>query len=305
MDRPGRSGAGSLAAGSTPRASARLAPWPREIGRFVRRKPLGGFAAALVVLVFVCGLFADLIAPHRYDQFDISQRLWGMSWQYPFGTDEQGRDVFSRVIYGARSSILVGFGAIAVSTVAAVGIGGVSGYYGGWFDMLAQRAVDVWLSFPGLIFVILVVSILSHSTLTLIFTIGSMLAAGASRIIRGAVMAIKGMPWIEASRAIGAGDLRILLVNLLPNLVPIIIVNASIQIGAVILLETTLSFLGFGPPPPFPSWGRMLQESQTQMQYHPNLAVFPGLAITLTVYAFNMFGDALRDLLDPYLRGRS
>ncbi len=305
MDGPGTPGAGTLASGSMPRASARRALRPREIGRLLRRKPLGAAAAGIIVLLLLCGIFADLIAPHRYDQFDISQRLLGMSWQHPFGTDEQGRDVFSRVIYGARSSILVGFGAIAVSTVVAVAIGVVSGYYGGWFDILAQRAVDVWLSFPGLIFVILVVSILSNGTSTLIVTMGSMLAAGASRIVRSAVIALKGVPWVEASRAIGAGDLRILLVNLLPNLVPIIIVNASIQIGAVILLETTLSFLGFGPPPPFPSWGRMLQESQTQMQYHPNLAVFPGLAITLTVYAFNMFGDALRDVLDPYLRGRA
>ncbi len=275
----------------------------RAVLRFARTKPLGAAGGVIVLALVLCGLLANEIAPYRYDHFDVSQGLEPPSGQHWFGTDEQGRDVFSRVIYGARSSILVGFGAVAIAAVISVALGLVSGFYGGWLDLGLQRLVDVWLAFPGVIFVILVVSVLSNSGATLVLTMGTLLAAGSSRIVRAAVLAIREMSWVEAARAAGAGDGRLVLRGLLPNVLPIVIVNASIQVGIVILLETTLSFLGFGPPPPFPSWGRMLSESQTQMLYHPNLALFPGLAITVTVYAFNIFGDALRDVLDPRLRG--
>jgi peptide/nickel transport system permease protein len=197
---------------------------------------------------------------------------------------------------------MVGFSVVAVATCLAVTIGTLSGYFGGWFDLVVQRFVDIWLSFPGLIFVIIVLAIFGSRDLTFILTLSLLLCAGSSRIIRSATIAVRNLPYIEAARSIGARQIHIVLVDLLPNLLPVIIVNASIRMGEVILLSSTLAFLGFGPPPPFPSWGRMLQESRTQMQYHPNLALFPGLAIVLTVYAFNMLGDALRDVLDPRLR---
>jgi peptide/nickel transport system permease protein len=268
----------------------------------LRRQPVGVLAGAVVLALIACGLFAGALAPYRYDDFDVSRRLLDPSAEHLFGTDEQGRDVFSRVLLGAQSTVMVGFSVVAVATCLAVTIGTLSGYFGGWFDLVVQRFVDIWLSFPGLIFVIIVLAIFGSRDLTFILTLSLLLCAGSSRIIRSATIAVRNLPYIEAARSIGARQIHIVLVDLLPNLLPVIIVNASIRMGEVILLSSTLAFLGFGPPPPFPSWGRMLQESRTQMQYHPNLALFPGLAIVLTVYAFNMLGDALRDVLDPRLR---
>ncbi len=280
-----------------------LRRWTRGPWRFARRKPLGAFGGVVILIVVLLGLFPGLVAPRRYDDFNIPERLLSPSLDHPFGTDNQGRDVFSRVIYGAQTTVKIGFGAVAVATLVATTIGIVSGYYGGKFDILLQRLVDIWMAFPGLIFIIFIISILSPSTLSLIVTIGLLFAAGSSRVIRSATLVIKQNPYVESARAIGCTNTRILLRHILPNVVPIIIIAASIQVGAAILLESSLSFLGYGTPPPFPSWGRMLNEAQRQMQEHPHLAVFPGLAIALTVYAFNMFGDALRDVLDPRLRG--
>lgn len=270
---------------------------------FVRQKPLGAFGGFVIILLILVAIFANQLAPYSYADFDVAQRLTGMSTTHFFGTDEQGRDVFSRVIYGSRITVYIGFGSVLVSTAIATLIGMVSGYFIGLFDLLVQRVIDIWMSFPGLIFVIFVVSIFSNQTPVLILTLGLLYAAGASRIVRSATIAIKDSQYVESARAVGANDVRILVHHILPNVVPIVIITASIQIGSIILLTASLSFLGFGPPPPFPSWGRMLQEAQQQMLYHPNLAVFPGLAIALAVYAFNMFGDAIRDVLDPHMRG--
>jgi peptide/nickel transport system permease protein len=269
---------------------------------FARREPLGAVTAAMIVILVFCAAFASVLAPYPYDAFDVSQRLLGPSAAHLFGTDEQGRDVFSRVLFGAQSSVLIGVTVVALATTLAVSVGTLSGYLGGWLDIGIQRFVDLWLSFPGLIFVILVVAIFGNNNLVFVLTLSLLLSAGSSRIIRSTAIVVRSQPYVEAARSLGAPQLRLVLLHILPNLVPVIIVNASIRMGEVVLLTSTLSFLGFGPPPPFPSWGRMLQESQTQMQYHPNLALFPGLAIVLTVYAFNMLGDALRDVLDPRLR---
>ena len=285
-----------------PRVS--LVPGPvREVVRFVQRKPLGALGGLIVLLLLLVALGAESLAPYSYDRISIRDRLDDPSPAYPFGTDEQGRDVYSRVIYGARTTVLVGLGATLVSVLIASTLGIVSGYYGGWFDILIQRVVDIWLAFPGLIFVLFVVSIFPRGTLTLVITIGVLFAAASSRVVRSATIALRESLFIESARATGVSDARILLRHIFPNVVPIVIITASIQIGGVILLEASLSFLGFGPPPPFPSWGRMLQEARSQMEYHPNLALFPGLAIALVVYAFNMLGDGLRDVLDPRLRG--
>ena len=275
----------------------------RALLRFVRHKPLGAVGAVLAIILVVVGVAPGLVAPHGFDEINLSNRFASPSWDSFFGTDNTGRDVFSRVVYGAQTSVLIGFGAVAVAGVLATLIGAVSAFYRGWFDMLFQRLIDIWMAFPGLIFVIFIVSIFGNNRGALILILGVLFAAGTSRIVRGAAISISANTYIEAARAVGASDRRIIARHILPNLMPIIIVNASVQIGAVILIESALAFLGFGTPPPFPSWGRMLQEAQTQMVQHPHLAIFPGVALSLTVYAFNMFGDALRDVLDPRLRG--
>jgi peptide/nickel transport system permease protein len=269
---------------------------------FAHREPLGAVTGLIILLLVLCAAGASILAPYPFDAFDVTQRLLGPSASHIFGTDEQGRDVFSRVLYGAQSSVLIGVTVVAIATTLSVSIGSISGYLGGWFDIGVQRFVDLWLSFPGLIFVILVVAIFGNNNVVFVITLSLLLSAGSSRIIRSAAIALRNQAFIEAARSLGAPQSRILLLHILPNLLPVIIINSSIRMGEVVLLSSTLSFLGFGPPPPFPSWGRMLQESQTQMQYHPNLAIFPGLAIVLTVYAFNMLGDSLRDVLDPRLR---
>ena len=271
--------------------------------RFARRKPLGALGGAIILVLLLMGLFGGFVAPYAYDDYDIINRLIGPTPTHPFGTDIQGRDVFSRVIFGARTSILIGFGAVAIAATAASTIGTTSGYYGGLFDLLFQRLIDIIQGLPGLIFIIFVVSIVGASTGAIIVALGVLFAAGSSRIVRAQVISVAQNDYVVAARSIGASDLRILLRHIYPNVFAVVIVSISVQIGFVILIESTLSFLGLGIPPPFPSWGRMLQDAQQEMTRHPYLALFPGLAIALTVYAFNMFGDGLRDVLDPRLRG--
>lgn len=285
----------------------------RIVLRFTRRKPLGAFGGAVMLVLLLLALVGHWVAPFHYADIDVFNRFIGPTPEHPFGTDDQGRDILSRVIFGARASVIIGLGAVLIATIGSSVIGIVSGYYGGTFDLIAQRLIDAWQAFPGLIFVIFIISVITStvprdstaSQISLIVTIGILFTAGASRVVRSQTISTKQNDFVEAAQALGASDLRILLRHIFPNVLTVIIVNISIQIGFVILIESTLSFLGFGVQPPFPSWGRMLQDAQAGMQQHPYLALFPGLAIALTVYSLNMFGDALRDVLDPRLRGAS
>ncbi|MGH2610323.1 MAG: ABC transporter permease, partial [Tepidiformaceae bacterium] len=236
------------------------------------------------------------------------------------GTDQFGRDVYSRIVYGARTSIVIGFLVVFVSAIFAALIGTVSGYFGGWFDMIAQRIVDIGIALPGLIFIILVVTTLTQFppqafsdllgldpsgevVVRIAVSLGILVALGSSRVIRGAAISAKQNVYVEAARVVGARDTRIIARHIFPNVFAIVLVGASIQIGGAILTESALSFLGYGVQPPTPSWGRMLNEAREALVRYPHLAIFPGLAIFLAVFSFNMFGDALRDVLDPRLRG--
>ena len=274
----------------------------RGLRKFVRSQPLGSLGALFLLAMIFVAFFGGRIAPYSYDEFNIPNRFEGPSMDHPFGTDGQGRDVFSRVLYGTQTSLIVGFAAVTVASLLATLIGATSGYYRGRIDLALQRFVDFWLAFPGLIFIIFVVSIFGTGIEMLILTLGLLYAARLSRVVRSAALQVSSQTYVEAAKAIGAGDARIMIRHVIPNILPVVIINASVTIGAVIIAEAALSFLGFGTPPPFPSWGRMLKEAQQDMLYHPNLALFPGLAIALTVYSFNMLGDAIRDWLDPRLR---
>ena len=270
---------------------------------FARRKPLGAIGLFTMIVLVMAACIPGVIAPQAYDEIDILNRFQNPSSSHLFGTDNQGRDVFSRIVFGARTSVVIGFGVVLVAALLSASIGTVSGFYGGVVDIVIQRLIDIWQAFPGIVFVIFLLSIFETSTWTLIMSLGLIFTAGSSRVIRSSVLQNKQSLYVDAARALGAPDLRIMLWHILPNTFPIIIINASVQVGAVILIESSLSFLGFGVPPPFPSWGGMLQAAQADMQQHPYLAVFPGLAIALTVYSLNMLGDALRDVLDPRMRG--
>ena len=256
---------------------------------------------------------ASYIAPTSYDKNHLRDRLKkGFAVDatapdvktYWLGTDELGRDILSRLIYGARVSIIVPFGAVLISETIAASIGIMSAYYGGWVDKLGTRLVDIFQSLPGLVVLITVLGIFGSGLWQLIVVIGVIGGPGGSRIIRGQVLSIMASPYIEAGRVIGAGDRRIMMRYVLPNVAALIILGSTIRLGGVVLIEASLSFLGYGLPPPFPSWGQMLSlEGREYMRTQPGLAIYPGLAIGLLVFSYNLFGDALRDTLDPRLRG--
>ncbi|MBE0593568.1 MAG: ABC transporter permease [Gemmatimonadales bacterium] len=274
------------------------------VRRLFREKPLGAFGAVVFIVFLFCGIFADLLAPYGMNQISPINRLKPPSWQFPFGTDHLGRDMFSRTLYGAQLSVIIGLSAAALATVISVIIGIISGYAGGRTDMTTQRMVDAWMSFPDLVILIVVVSVLGPGMPQIIGTLGLLLGIAGSRIIRSAVMSVRENMYVHAAQSIGASTWRILWRHILPNVMPPIIVLFTTRVGAVILAESGLAFLGLGVPPPEPTWGGMLSgSSRTYMFQGPWLVIVPGLALTIVVYATNVFGDALRDLLDPRMRG--
>src|SRR3990170_40605 len=271
---------------------------------FCRRKPLGAIGGILVLGMIVLALVAPWIAPHSYDDSIRGARMKPPSAQFWMGTDNLSRDIWSRVVYGARVSVTVGFGAVLLGNVLATAIGITSGYFGGKYDMAVQRVVDAWQSFPFLVVILSLMAVLGPGMLNVILALGILGAAAASRVIRGATISVLQNAYIEAARAMGAGHLRIMLRHVLPNVAATIIILATIGLGGAILAESALSFLGFGVPPPYPSWGAMLSGSGRSYMYRaPWMAIWPGTAISLAVFGFNMLGDALRDVLDPRLRG--
>ncbi len=274
------------------------------VGRFVRRKPLGAVGGVIVIAMLVMAAFAEQIAPYGYDQTIRGARMKAPSAAHWLGTDNLSRDMWSRVVYGARVSITVGFLTIGLAVLLATAIGVSSAYFGGAWDLLVQRVVDAWLSFPYLIIILSVMAVLGPGLGNVVISLSVLIAATNSRVIRGATLGIMQHSYVEAARAIGCGHTRIIVRHLLPNVTATIIILATIGLGAVILAESALSFLGFGVPPPHPSWGGMLSGSgRTYMFRAPWMAVWPGVAISLAVFGFNMLGDALRDVLDPRLRG--
>jgi len=278
--------------------------WVVGLGRFARRKPLGALGGILVVAMLLMAGFAERIAPYGYDESVRGARMKAPGAAHWLGTDNLSRDMWSRIVYGARVSITVGFLTVLLSTVVATAIGVSSGYFGGPFDIVVQRVVDAWMSFPYLIIVLSVMSVLGPGLLNVVLSISVIAAAINSRVIRGATLSVAQNAYVEAARALGCGHPRILLRHILPNVMPTVIILATIGLGAVILAESALSFLGFGVPPPYPSWGAMLSGSgRTYMFRAPWMAIWPGVAISLAVFGFNMLGDALRDVLDPRLRG--
>jgi peptide/nickel transport system permease protein len=284
--------------------SVRLHAVTRGLWRLIKEKPLGAFGGVIVLGLLLCALLAPWIATHPYDQTNVRNRLKPPSSQFYFGTDNLGRDIFSRIVYGARVSVTVGFGAVSIGITLATIIGVGSGYFGGKADILVQRLVDAQVAIPGLLLLLNIMAVTGPGLLNIILALGIVSAAGSSRIIRSAAMTGKENQFVEAARAVGASHGRIILRYILPNIMAPIIIITTVSLGFTILIESTLSFLGFGVPPPYPSWGEMLSGSgRSYMHKAPWMATWPGIAISLAVFGFNMLGDALRDLLDPRLRG--
>ena len=289
--------------------SAEIAPKRRSrladfFTRLVKEKRLGTACGIIVLLLILVAIFADVLAPYRYTEPHLIDRLTGSSARYLLGTDHLGRDLLSRIIIGARVSILVGLVVTAINVVVALLIGGTSGFFGGKLDLAVQRFVDAWMAFPGLILLLTIMSIAGRGVPQVILVLGISAGIGGSRIVRGAVIGIKENVYFQAAEAIGNTRWRAFIRHVLPNIMPVIIIIFSMSIGGVILSLAALGFLGFGLPPATPDWGGMLsREGRQHMEVAPWLALWPGLALTITIYSLNMFGDAIRDLLDPRLRG--
>jgi len=273
------------------------------IGRLFREKPLGAIGAIICLIFLFAGIFADVLAPYGYNQIMPINRMKPPSWQFWLGTDNVGRDMFSRVLFGAQLSVTIGLSAAMLATVISISIGITTGYLGGRFDMIAQRFVDAWMSFPDIVILVVVVSVVGHGMPQIIGVLGCLYGIGGSRIIRSAVISVREQTYIHAAQSIGGATPRILWRHVLPNVMPPVIVLFTTRVGAVILAESALSFLGFGVPPPAPTWGGMLTGSARNYMYlAPWMALAPGICLTLVVFSINMFGDALRDLLDPRMR---
>ena len=285
-------------------APKRRSPLAEFFVRLVREKPLGTASGIIILILTLVAIFANALAPYPYWEMHLADRLTGPSAQYLLGTDQLGRDFLSRIIIGARLSIFVGLSATAVNVVVAVLIGGTSGFIGGKLDLGVQRFVDAWMAFPGLLILLTIMSIAGRGVPQIILVLGIAGGIGGSRILRGAVIGIKENDYFLAARAIGSTGAATLMRHVLPNVMPVVIIIFSITVGGVIMSEASLSFLGFGLPIKVPSWGGLLsREGRVFMEQAPWLALWPGLCLTITVYCLNMFGDALRDLLDPRLRG--
>jgi len=273
--------------------------------RLVREKPLGTIGGAIVLILFVVGILANFLAPYHYTYQDLTAILQAPSSKYLLGTDNLGRDLLSRIIYGARISMIVGLSVPAITTILTLLIGGTSAYLGGKVDLMVQRFVDTVMCFPGLVLMLTVVAIVGPGMAQLILLLGILGGlGGGNRVVRSVVIAAKQNMYIEAAKAVGSSDWRVMTKHILPNIMPIVIVSFSMGMGGAILAESTLSFLGFGIPPPYPSWGGMLSGNARRYMFQaPWMALWPGLALALVVYGINMLGDGLRDILDPRLRG--
>ena len=272
--------------------------------RLVREKPLGAVGAVIVLLLLFVGIFSPLLATHDVNKVHLRDRFAPPSAAYLLGADNIGRDIFSRLIYGARVSVIVGLAGTAICVAVATITGGISGFLGGKFDITVQRFVDAWYSFPSLLILLTVMSVAGRGMLQVIVVLGLILGVYNSRVVRSAVIGIKENDYFLAAEAVGSPTTSTMMRHVLPNIMAPIIITFSISIGDIILSEASLSFLGYGLPANIPSWGRMLSfEGRVHMERAPYLALYPGLCLTLVIYGINMFGDAMRDLLDPRLRG--
>ena len=270
-----------------------------------RRKPLGAISAIVLLVLVGLALLAPFISPFDPQQPSFGDIYHSPSYKHWFGTDELGRDVLSRIMYGSRISLYVGFGAVSLAVMAGTLIGSIGGYFGGIIDAIIQRIVDSWMAFPALVLAMTLRTVLDPSVHITLLVIAIVMVPLVARIARGATLAGKNNVYVEAAGALGASHYRIMLVHIFPNIVAPVIVIASLLLGSAIILEASLAFLGLGAPPNIPSWGNMIRQGRDSLQTAWWLAAVPGLAISVAVFSLNLLGDAVRDLLDPKLHGLS
>jgi peptide/nickel transport system permease protein len=285
------------------RAGANVSGFWSQTAFLARRYPLGAVGALIVLLFVLTAVFANVIAPHDPLSTNSRASLARPGDSFWLGADFMGRDMFSRIVYGARVSLAVAAGATLLGGLLGISIGLMSGFLGGWFDLATQRVMDIMQSLPLLVMALVMAASLGPSLENTIIAIAIPLVPSVARVVRSSTLSLREQPFVEAARAVGMGEMRIAVRHVLPNTLAPLIVLATAQLGSAILTEASLSFLGLGIPEPYPSWGRMLSESAAEyVRTAPWLVIFPGVAISLTVFGTNLLGDALRDILDPRQR---
>ena len=277
----------------------------RAVRHFIRRQPLGTVGLLIVLVMFAAGAMAGWIAPYDPEANDFAAMMEAPSWAHLLGTDQLGRDIFSRLVFGARTALLVGFTSAVVGGVIGLVLGVTSAYFGGWFDLVLQRIFDILMAFPLIILALAVVSVFGTGVFNVVVAITIPLVPRCGRVVRASALAVREVPYVDAARALGFGHARIVLCHMVPNVLAPFLILLSAFVGQAILAEASLSFLGLGVQEPVAAWGLMLQGSaEDYATTAPWIAIFPGLAIVLTVLGASLFGDALRDAIDPKLRDR-
>src|SRR4030043_1228555 len=276
----------------------------KNFWRHFKKNRLGVGGLVIFVIVFCIAIFAPFLSPYDPGKTNVSLKLKSPSFQHYLGTDQLGRDVFSRMLYGSQISLSVGFVAVGISILIGIMVGAMAGYKGGWVDSLLMRFVDIMLSFPSFFLILTVVAILRPNIYNVMIVIGITSWMGTARFVRAEFLSLRERDFVQAARALGVKDLRIIFRHILPNALAPVFVTATLDVATAILIEASLSFLGFGVQPPAPSWGNLLPEGRTYIFDAWWLTVFPGLAILIIVLSFNLLGEGLRDALDPRLRGR-
>ena len=274
----------------------------RDAWRRLRKNKSAMLGLIILVLLILCAVFADFIAPHPYDLQDYAHTFESPSADHLFGTDNFGRDILSRVIHGARISLVVGFSSIITAIIVGGLLGAISGYYGGRLDNILMRAMDILMSIPGMLMAISLAAAMGPGLTNMVIAIAIADIPVYARVVRSSVLTIKDQEYIEAAQSIGASDARIILKHIIPNCIAPIIVQATLGMAGAILSASSLSFLGLGIQPPTPEWGSMLSAARQYIMNYPHMCIFPGLAIMITIFALNMLGDGLRDALDPRLK---
>ncbi len=273
-----------------------------EIWKRLRRNNFAMLGLCILIVLVFSAIFADFIAPYPYEEVGLDRTYQGMSWAHPMGTDNFGRDILSRIIYGARISLQVGFVAVGISGIIGVILGALAGYYGKWIDLIIMRATDVALAIPRILLAIAITAALGNNLINVMIAVGISGVPNYVRIVRASFLSVREQEFVEAARATGASDLRIIFLHILPNSLSPLIVQATLGVASAILATAGLSFIGLGITPPTPEWGAMLSEGRSYFTQYPHMVMFPGLSIMITIFALNLLGDGLRDALDPKLK---
>lgn len=276
----------------------------KAVWRRLLRNHMAVIGGGVVLFFVLVAIFAPLIAPFNPNKPDFMNRMQGPSREHWLGTDTLGRDMLSRIIYGSRYSLLAGVVSVTIASLVGTLLGLLSGYYGGWVDMIIMRFMDMLLAFPGILLAIAIISVLGRGLLNAMVSVGLYSVPSFARVVRSRVLSLREQEFVESARAIGSADSRIIFRHILPNITTPVIIMSTMRLGTTILAAASLSFLGLGAQPPTPEWGAMLSGGRDVLRVAPHIATFPGLAILVTVVGFNLLGDGVRDALDPKLKDK-